>query len=192
MSRKLISGQKPFKILVANLRGGSDPSKGPSGNPVKVRSEFTLQHFPEIAGNEQGTENQQGMSPGTQTRVGHVDYNTSPIPVRATGTITVAANTFAGPTTIRLGEYVLTTDVDFAVGGSVGATAANLEAAIDALPGYSASVAADVVTVIGPAGPVGNRTSFFAGGASPQNFTFAPDRRTLGAAEPAIGPVLIS
>jgi len=295
MSRKLISGQKPFKILVANLRGSSDPSKGASGNPVKVRSEFTIQHFPEIPGNEQGTENQQGNSPGVHTRVGHVDYTTSPVPVRATGTIAVAATSFAGPTTIRLGEYVLESGVDFDVesgvayageditdtapngalavfstagpnlinvpanipveagsvtlnwtsgavgrsqvgdgvggftgdgnpGGSsinyttgaitldttglppdaattitidytavvdVDAVASRLEAAIDALPGYTASVVGPTVTVTGPAGPTGNRTSFYGGGASPQNFTFSPDRRVLGSGEPSIGPVLI-
>ena len=32
-----------FKILVANLAGSSDPSKGPAGNPVKLRTGFELQ-----------------------------------------------------------------------------------------------------------------------------------------------------
>ena len=35
----------PFKILVANFSGGSDPSRGPSGNPVKLRTGFVLQQM---------------------------------------------------------------------------------------------------------------------------------------------------
>lgn len=34
-----------FKILVANFAGSSDPSKGPSGNPVKIRTGFELQQL---------------------------------------------------------------------------------------------------------------------------------------------------
>ena len=34
-----------FKILVANLSGSSDPSRGPAGNPVKLRTGFVLQQM---------------------------------------------------------------------------------------------------------------------------------------------------
>lgn len=34
-----------FKILVANLAGSSDPSRGPSGNPEKLRTGFVLQQM---------------------------------------------------------------------------------------------------------------------------------------------------
>ena len=34
-----------FKILVANLAGSSDPSRGPAGNPVKLRTGFVLQQM---------------------------------------------------------------------------------------------------------------------------------------------------
>jgi hypothetical protein len=312
MSRKLISAQKPFKMLVANLTKGSDPSRGPSGNPVKARSTYTVQMFPEIAGRGPEVGTPDPRTPGLGTRMGHVAYTTSPIPVAAAGTITVATNTFTGPTQIHLGPYVLVTGVDFALaagvpniqstgtatvvanpstatltiggqalsdaggartpgsndydgtlgspaliaadivaaindplngfgaivtaadagGGAVtltavplgaagdlislatsdagditvtGAfltggqdetgmdgTAANLAAAIDALPGYSAPVpGAAVVTVTGPFGVIGNEVAFYAGGANPQNFTFDPIDGTMDGAEPEIGPPVL-
>ena len=40
---RLISAPKKFKILVANLVGASDPSKGSTGNPVKARTGFVQQ-----------------------------------------------------------------------------------------------------------------------------------------------------
>lgn len=197
MSRKLISGQRPFTMLVPVHRKASNPSRGPAGNPDVLRQAMTFQHFPEVA----SLRDPDGMPelepsdprrPGLHTRVGHVAYTTSPIPVASTGTITVANNTFAGPTTITLGEYTLTTDADFVVGGSAGATATALATLIDALPGFSATPAGAVVTVTGPSGPIGNDLSFKSGGASPQNFTFSPEDDSLGSAEPVIGPPVIS
>ena len=197
MSRKLISGQKPFTMLVPVYRKASAPWRGPSGNPDVLRQSMTMQHFPEVSGlvepttmPEVATTNPR--SPGLHTRVGHVDYTTSPVPVASTGTVTVANNTFAGPTTILLGQYVLTTDVEFAVGGDVTATATNLATAINNLPGFDATPAGAVVTVTGPFGVIGNDLIFKAGGASPQNFTFNPADDSLGGAEPVIGPPLIS
>jgi len=151
-----------------------------------------MQHFPEIPGRGPDTITTSPKTPGVGTRVGHVSYTTSPIPVAGTGTITVALNTFTGPTTILLGEYVLTSDEDFVVGGSTAATATNLAAAINALPGYSAPIpGASIITVTGPFGVLGAEAIFKSGGASPQNFTFSPADGTLGGAEPTIGPVLI-
>jgi hypothetical protein len=40
-----VSAPPKFKILVANLAGGSDPSRGPSGNPEKLRTGFVLQQM---------------------------------------------------------------------------------------------------------------------------------------------------
>jgi hypothetical protein len=192
MSRKLISAQSPFTLLVANLRRGSDPSRGEAGNPDPVRQTYTFQHFPEIGGRgpEVGTVNPR--TPGVGTRIGHVDYTTPPVPVLATGTVTVAVNTFAGPTTVQVGQYVLTTGIDFDVGGSLAATATNLAAAIDALPGYSAPApGAAIVTVTGPAGVAGNEVVFASSGASPQNFTFNPIDGTMDGAEPIQGPPIL-
>lgn len=191
MSRKLISAQKPFTMLVANLTKGSDPSKGPLGNPIKARSTYAVQMFPEIGGRGPEVGTPDPRTPGVGTRMGHVTYTTAPVPVAATGDITVATNAFTGPTQIHLGPYVLVTGVDFAIGGSTAVTAGNLEAAIDALPGYSASLVGSTVTVTGPFGVIGNEVAFYAGGANPQNFTFDPIDGTMAGAEPEIGPPVL-
>lgn len=109
MSRKLISGQRPFRILVANLRQGSDPSKGPAGNPQKVRETFTIQHFPEIPGRGE----ELGNDVGIRTRVGHVDWAVDGVPVAANGTITISGTTFTGPTWVQIGSHVLVSGEDW-------------------------------------------------------------------------------
>lgn len=308
MSRKLISAQAPFKMLIANLRQGSDPSKGPSGNPEVIRQTYTVQHFPEIGGRgpEVGTPNPR--TPGVGTHIGHVQYTTPGVPVASGGTILVAGSTFAGPTTLQLGDYTLTTDVDFStavvvqqatgvatvvatpstatltIGGldltdatgprssgsndydgtlgspaliaadivaaindglngftgiatavdggggiinltavpigdlgnavdlatsdalditvsgafltggndAVDALATTLGSAIDDLPGFSAVVVDDTITVTGPVGVMGNELAFYAGGSSPQNFTLTPADGTLTGAEPQIGPPVLT
>lgn len=191
MSRKLVGAQAAFTVIAPALRGGSDPSKGVSGNPdVKWRT-VTQQHFIEAPGKTvEGDLSSQ--TPGLRTRIGHVDYTTSPLPVNATGTVTVAGNTFAGPTTLQLGPYTLTSGVEFAVGATANDTATNLQGAIDALPGYSASVLAPVVTVTGPFGVIGNEAAFKAGGASPSNFTLSPDTGVLSGGDPSLGPVILT
>lgn len=121
-NKKLISAQKPFRILVANIRGSGDPSRGPSGNPEILRSTFNMQNFVELPGRGPDTVSKNSKTPGTGTRVGLVSYTVSPVPVRASGTITVASNTFVGPTTVLLGQYVLTSGQDFTVAGATQAT----------------------------------------------------------------------
>lgn len=192
MSRKITSAQAPFKILVANLTGGSDPSRGPSGNPVKARSTFTQQFFIDVPGREPDNCSLVSSIPGFGTRTGHVEYTVSPIPVSASGTLTVANNTFSGPTTIQLGEYILTTDEDFAVGVDATTTAANLAAAISLLGGYSATNLLAVVSISGPFGVLGNEVLFIAGGSSPANFTLNPNNERMTGAEPRIGPPIIT
>lgn len=121
MSRKLISAQRPFKMLVPVLTGASDPSKGVSGNPVKKRETMTLQHFPEIPGRGPRTTNASSSStPGISTRVGHVDYTTSPIPVASTGTITVGTGPILGATSILIGQFTLVTGDDVVLGQATG------------------------------------------------------------------------
>lgn len=122
MSRKVISAQPPFTMLVANLAGGSDPSRGRSGNPVKIRKSFTFQHFPEISQRGPDTTPQSLDTPGLGTRWGHVAYTVPNTPVGAAGTITVDSNSFAGPTTVHVGQYALTTGDDFSIGADVQAT----------------------------------------------------------------------
>ena len=123
MSRKLMMAQPPFTMLVANLTGGSNPSRGPAGNPVKVRSSFAFQHFPEMMGRGPRITPESEDTPGVGTRWGHVEYTVPPIPVEATGTITVSSNTFGGPTTVRVGQFDFTSGEDFLIGSVVQATA---------------------------------------------------------------------
>lgn len=190
--RRLISAQPPFTMLVANLAGGSNPSRGPSGNPVKIRKSFTFQHFPELGGRGPEITPQSLDTPGTATRWGHVEYTVPPVPVNATGTITVASNAFGGPTTVRIGQYDFTSGEDFAIGAGVNNTATNLAAAIDALPEYSAVAVGAAITVTGLAGVLGNAVLFAATGSSPNNFTFSPDDQRMAGAEPKIGPPVIA
>lgn len=189
MNKKAIGAQKPFTMLVANLTGGSDPSRGAAFNPVKKRTAFTVQHFIEIGGRGETTFPRSRSTPGTATRVGHVSYTVANTPVRGSGTITVASNTFLGPTTVTVGKYEFLSGSDFAIGAGVNNTAANLAAAIDATLEYSAVAVGAVVTVTGLTGPLGNEVAFYAGGASPNNFSFTPNDRMAGA-EPALGPII--
>ena len=101
---KVIGGQKPFRILVANLRQGSDPSIGPAGNPAKLRTSFLTQNFIEANGFIDYTP-EQFKSPGLGTKIGLATYTVPGVPVPANGTITVNNTSFAGETFIVLGPY---------------------------------------------------------------------------------------
>lgn len=191
MSRKLIMAQRPFTMLVANLRRGSNPSRGPAGNPDPIRQTYTHQLFPELGGRGPEVSTPDPRSPGVSTHIGHVAYTTPPVPVAAAGTITVAADVWTGPTTVHIGQFVLTSDVDFVTGGGVNPTATNLATAINALPGYTATPAGAVITVGGPFGVQGNEVAFYADGSTPQNLTFAPADDTMAGAEPTRGPVIL-
>lgn len=191
MSQKLIMAQRPFRMLVANLRQGSNPSRGPAGNPDPVRQTYDHQLFPELGGRGPEVGTADPRSPGVSTHIGHVAFTTPGVPVASTGDITVVADAWTGPTTVHLGRFVLTSDVDFVTGGGVAAVATNLATAIDALPGYSATPAGAVVTVTGPFGVMGSEVAFYSDGSTPQNFTFTPEDGTLAGAEPALGPVIL-
>ncbi len=66
----------------------------------------------------------------------------------------VGSNFSTDPTDLTLGDYVLRNGVHYAVVPlSVNDTAANLAAAINALPGFSAVAAGADVTITGPTGP---------------------------------------
>lgn len=183
MARKLLTAQRPFRMLVANLTKGSDPSRGRSGNPVKARQTFTTQMCPEVVG--KGYEFGEDLGP--QTRTGYLRWTVDGVAVRGEAEITVVAFAFSGPTWIQIGNRRLTSGEDWATAGSVGATATNIAGAINALPEFSAAAVGAVVTVTGIAGPTGNKVAFYAGGATPQNFTLDPDNRSFAGAEPYIG-----
>lgn len=182
MGKYALSAQAPFTLIAPVLQSGSDPSLGPAGNPQIKWSTFTQQFFPKVPERgpyvvgdpgQRGTDI--GLLTGTRTASG--------------GTITVASNTFLGPTILRLGRYTLTTGVDFAVGATANDTATNLHAAIAALPEYAGStVVAPVITVVGPPGPGGNVAAFHAEGVSAGNLTLAPATDRLAGGQPVIGP----
>jgi len=186
MSRRLIGGQKPFTVLVAHFTGQTDSR----GNPVKSRSAMTMQHFPEVA-RANGVESlpHQGRTPGLRTRVGHASFTTDGVPVSATGTITVTDTALVHPTRVHLGSFVLTAGEDFALTGTTTDVALALSNAIDNLPGYSGTPVANVITVSGPTGPIGNEALFKATGSSAYLLTFSPTNGALSGAEPAIGPI---
>jgi len=118
---KIIGGQKPFRILVANLRQGSDPSIGPAGNPVKLRTSFLTQNFIEANGFIDTTP-QQFKTPGLGAKLGLLTYTVPGTPVPASGGITINSVTFAGATFLVLGPYTLST-YDVPPTGAVQATA---------------------------------------------------------------------
>jgi hypothetical protein len=92
-----------------------------------------------------------------------------------------------------LGSHTLTSDDNFVVGGGTAATATNLGAAINALPGFSATVLGSDVTISGPPGPDGNDIVFEAiSGGDITNFTLSPTDGSLQSAEPIIGPPQIT
>jgi hypothetical protein len=184
---RLITAQPKFKILVANIEGAGDPSRGM--NPVKVRTGFVQQLIPEVPRGPTVTEAEDYKSPGTHTHQGLLDYTTPPVPVGCTGTVTVVDNDFAAPATLYVGEFTLTSGEDYTVGGTTDLTAAALASAINALPGFSALAALSVVTVTGPFGPNGNTTLFDdVYTAAIQNFTLSPATGFFSGGEPTIGP----
>lgn len=196
MPRKLTTAQPKFKILVANLAGGSDPSRGPSGNPVKIRTAFEQQHLVEVPGRgpQMGPGTQDEDKPGLRVRHWNLLETTAGVPVASAATLSVDDNDFSLPATLYLGQYVLVSDVDYVVGAGVAATATALAAAIDALPGYTAPVpGAAIISITGPLGPDGNDVLFEAiYGGDIQNFTLTPADGSLAGAEPFVGPVEIT
>lgn len=123
MSQKLIGAQKPFTVLVGIVRGSSDPSKGPSGNPVVMRSTYKSQTFVEIGGRGPETNPRYSSTPGAAPRSGLLTFTVPGVPVRGSGTLTVADNVFTGPTAIRLGQYLLTSGEDFTPAADTQSTA---------------------------------------------------------------------
>lgn len=190
MGRKLVSAQKSFRMVVANLRTPSDPSRGPSGNPTVYRQGFSFQRVFEMAG--RGPTETKPENKGLRSFRAGLAYPSAAGPQNATGKITVSSAVFLGPTVLVLGEYEIMTDRDFVVDpASASNTAAALAVCINNLTEYTAVPAGVDVNIIGPVGIEGNFISFRATGASPANFTLTPATGTLESAEPEIGPVII-
>jgi len=190
MGQRAVTAQKPFKMIVGALKQGSDPSRGPSGNPVVAISTYTRQSFPEIPG--RGADSSYPGIKGTTTRTGLLTGS----PTAATGEITCAVNqTFLlGPTSIHLGEHVLTSNVEWIPSsaggpGSFAATATAIAAAISKLDGYSAVAVGPVVQVTGPVSIIGNESLFRASGVSPW---LLPITTAMAGGQPSLGPPTIT
>ena len=181
---KLITTQPAFTVLVANSKGGSDPSRG--RNPVVLRTGFRQQHFHEhlsIAGETKAFE-----TPGQTTYHGLLttNYNSPQI------TITVEDNDFTYPAHICLGVYKFTSGEDYDVGGDTDDTATNIAAIIEATNGYSAESDGSDVIITVDANPNVNVTLFKAVyDGSIQNFTLSNTSGYLSDAEPKIGTIEI-
>ena len=115
---KQISAQPEFNILVANLEGGGDPSQGTTGNPVKIRTGFTRQLFPERGAGSQEPRALSPKTPGLGTKQGLVEYTTAGIPVPCSATVTVSSSVFTDPAILYVGDYTVTSGEDFAVAGT--------------------------------------------------------------------------
>lgn len=117
MSRKITTAQRPYTLLVANLTQGSDPSRNTGGNPVKTRSAFTYQHFPEVS--RPGPEQENTPAVGLRTCVGHVAYTVAPIPVAGSVDITVVSTDFSAPVCLTFGNYDLISGEDYVVDAGI-------------------------------------------------------------------------
>ncbi len=192
MPKKLVSAQRQFTMLIANLQAGADPAVA---NPVTMRATYTNQHFVEIGGRGPDQAVTSNSTPGTGTRQGTMTWAGAPtLPAASAATVTVAAAVTADPASwLRIGEFVITSGEDFVVVNTdTATTATNLAAAIALLDGYGAFAVAAAVTIAGPIGLQGNDIVFEAGGYNPAMFTLAPLDGSLGAAEPHIGPAVIA
>ena len=187
---RLLTAQPTTTLLVANIEGAGDPSQGL--NPVKVRTGFTRQHIPEVPRGASTERVLDPLTPGTHTHTGLLTWTTPGVPVGATAAITVADNTFTDVATILIGDFTVSSGIDFTVGAGTALTAAAIATAIDNLPGFSASALLSVVTVTGPAGPDGTevRCSAVYRGAV-ENYTFAPTNGFMSGAKPNLGPPVI-
>lgn len=193
MPKKIITAQRPFTMLIANVRAGADPAVA---NPVTIRSTFTRQLMPEIGGRGPNQIDISNSTPGTATRQGRVTFGGGGIPVATAGSITVATATTNEPVSwVQIGKFKVETGNDFVVVNTdTAATATNLAAAINNLPGFTSPVpGASVVTFTGPPGINGVYLVFEAGGYSPAMFTLSPVNGSLesGPAEPHIGPPVL-
>jgi len=182
MHKRVSAHGGPFTTLVRTYPYGTDPEILPTrpGQPPPLRNTITQQ----VIWTDKGaTLNNARMVPGTP-----------PLTVEAaSGMFLVADNNFTtGRAALLLGDFALVSNIDYAVGGGVAATAINIAAAINRLPGFFATFIGPVVTVgydAGPADVVEFRAVYYG---SHTNFALNPDTGELHTGSPFVGPPLIT
>ena len=162
-----------FTTLHGVLRHGSDPSRGEIGNPAKHIQTVTSQVV------------EFGLERG---------YNAlltgSPTP--QTASFLVASNVFTERAEILLGEYTLVSNIDYLVAGTTALTAAAISAAIDRLPGYTATPNGSTVDITRepPLAQVDFRVLHH--GAVENFTTLVPAEGLMNPGAPVVGPPLLT
>lgn len=196
MSRKITGAQKPFKMLVANLRQGSDPSKGSSGNPVKVRSSYQNQFFPELGGRGFQEQPRSHKTPGTATRQGLLTYTVPSTPVAPTFSVefdaAIVKPTQIGNTRIIIGDATIIPEMDFTVvAADPNTTATNFGVFIASAFGWAGVTAGPKITVQLPSGLDYNNMLLSVTGPDSGFYIVEPVLGYPISGEPYIGPANI-
>lgn len=191
MARRITGAQKPFKMLVANLRGASDPSLGI--NPVKVRSTYESQFFPEIGGRGFQEQVKSNKTPGTSTRQGLMTYTVPNTPVAPTFSVEFAAAIVKpiqiGNTRIIIGDITVIPEMDFVVvAGDDTTTAANFGTYITTTFGWAHILAGGKCTVELPSGLDYNNILVSVTGPDSGFYTVTPVLGYPNSGEPYVGP----
>lgn len=171
---------QPFKMLVGNFPYGSFPDQNLPAyqNPPPSRQAISHQVLT-VGDRRTSAQNHIGRNLGTSAP--------------KTAQLTVADDDFTtGVAVLTLGDYVLTSAIDYVVGGGVAVTATNLAAAINTLPGFEAAVLGAVVSVVYTLGPANSVDFFVTYYGTIVNFTpLVPDLGVMGNGTPSFGPVTL-
>lgn len=130
--KKVLPKGQAFTTLHGLYTKGSNPSKGEAGNPDVHIATFTRQNF---------------QPEGEPLVIAGPARLEDQLLEGSTGTLTVADNDFSVRAVIILGQFRLTSGVDFAIGGSTAATATNIAASISQLFGFTAVANASDVEI---------------------------------------------
>jgi len=185
------TAQAPYTLLVANfsrptpsLLTGSDTENMP---PTKTRTGFVFQNIQTLgfASDHVSGTSTPARSLLTKTQLGIM--NPFPPNDPPQGEVTVASDVFVGQSaSLFVGPFELVSNRDFVTGGGAAATALNIAAAIDSLPGYSAVAVGAAVTVEGPLGQMELKFSAaYRGGELNFTFAYLQEDGVLGFLQPA-------
>ena len=144
--RRPLTVQPPFKTLVSNLKGGSDPSKGASGNPQKSRIGFNQSNIV-------GARLHSGIKVTNGAEIDVADSLTYDLTIKV-----VEGGGYSVPNNLE-GDSVFLGDVEIKEGlhyngtaGNDNTTATSLATAINRINGYRATADNNIVYVAGSFG----------------------------------------